>query len=234
MPGFKLSAQSMKLMAGVHPDLVRVIVRAQELAPFQLIVTEGLRTVAQQRENIRKGVSWTMNSRHLTGHAVDVAPAVNGKASYSWPLYYKLAPIVKQAAHELGIPVEWGGDWRKNKDGPHWQLPFKQYPAHKSSVGLLGMDEMERDEVRRAEPTNGESDNAAAIKATAMAGAGGFVSLDTVSALVQNLSAQQYELTSGDALRVGIAVVLIGAGVWMAWQAYRKAKGGEVSADVRD
>ncbi|MDG4856405.1 M15 family metallopeptidase [Mesorhizobium sp. WSM4982] len=234
MPGYKLSAQSMKLMTGVHPDLVKVIVRAQELAPFQLIVTEGLRSVAQQRENIRKGVSWTMNSRHLTGHAVDVAPAVNGKASYSWPLYYKLAPIVKQAAHELGVPVEWGGDWRKNKDGPHWQLPFRQYPAHKSSVGLLGMDEMERDEVRRAAPTNGESDAGAAIKTVGLAGAGGFVSLDTVSAFVQDLSAQQYELTSHDAVRVAIAVVLIGAGVWMAWKAYHKAKGGEVTVDGND
>ena len=26
-------------------------------------------------------------------------------------------------------PVEWGGDWKTLKDGPHFQLPHGAYPA---------------------------------------------------------------------------------------------------------
>jgi peptidoglycan L-alanyl-D-glutamate endopeptidase CwlK len=69
-----------------------------------------------------------MRSRHLTGHAVDIAPWVDGTVSWAWPLYYKLAPAVKQASKECDVPVEWGGDWRSFKDGPHWQLLWKTYP----------------------------------------------------------------------------------------------------------
>jgi peptidoglycan L-alanyl-D-glutamate endopeptidase CwlK len=54
---------------------------------------------------------------------------VSGKVSWHWPHYHILAPAMKQAAAELRIPIEWGGDWRSFKDGPHWQLPWKSYPA---------------------------------------------------------------------------------------------------------
>jgi peptidoglycan L-alanyl-D-glutamate endopeptidase CwlK len=30
---------------------------------------------------------------------------------------------MKQAAYELNIKIEWGGDWKSFKDGPHFQLP---------------------------------------------------------------------------------------------------------------
>ncbi|KLG58653.1 M15 family metallopeptidase, partial [Escherichia coli] len=39
-----------------------------------------------------------------------------------WPLYEKIAQAFKQAAKELNTPIEWGGDWRTLKDGPHFQL----------------------------------------------------------------------------------------------------------------
>lgn len=125
---FALGQRSLSRLEGVHPDLVRVIKRAIELTPVDFTVLEGLRTLARQQRYVASGASRTMRSRHLTGHAVDIAPWVGGAVSWAWPLYYKLAPAVKQAAKECDVPVEWGGDWRSFKDGPHWQLPQKIYP----------------------------------------------------------------------------------------------------------
>lgn len=76
---------------------------------------------------VQKGASKTMNSRHLTGHAVDLAPIVNGSVSWDWKYFYPIAEAMKQSARIQGVTIEWGGDW-KVKDGPHWQLPWKQYP----------------------------------------------------------------------------------------------------------
>ncbi len=115
-----------KKLQGVHPDLVKVIMKAAENADF--IIVEGVRTTVRQAELVAKGASQTMKSRHITGHAVDIAPLVGGEVRWDWPLYHKLAPVVKQAAKDLGVPLEWGGDWKSFPDGPHFQLPWKEYP----------------------------------------------------------------------------------------------------------
>lgn len=125
---FQLDARSLQRLQGVHPDLVKVITRAAALSSVEFRVIEGLRTLKRQRELVASGASKTMNSRHLTGHAVDLAPYVGGTIRWDWPLFHKLAPAVKQAAAELKVAIEWGGDWRTFKDGPHFQLPFAGYP----------------------------------------------------------------------------------------------------------
>lgn len=125
---FKLGLRSKMRLRGVHPDLVKVMERAIQLTERDFTVLEGLRTLARQKQLMAAGATRTMRSRHLTGHAVDIAPLVNGQVRWDWPLYHELAKVVKQAAAELGVPIEWGGDWRTFKDGPHWQLPWKQYP----------------------------------------------------------------------------------------------------------
>jgi peptidoglycan L-alanyl-D-glutamate endopeptidase CwlK len=68
-----------------------------------------------------------MRSRHLTGHAIDLAAKVDGQIRWDWPLYSCLASAMKECAVEEGIPLEWGGDWRKFKDGPHFQLSWAAY-----------------------------------------------------------------------------------------------------------
>lgn len=128
-----LSEKSLTKLEGAHPDLQAIIKRAASLSSIDFTVLEVLRTVARQKELVAKGASRTMRSRHLPGddgksRAVDIAPLDGGQVSWSWPLYHKLAPVIKQAAHELGIAIEWGGDWRTFKDGPHWQLSWKDYP----------------------------------------------------------------------------------------------------------
>jgi len=122
-----LSSRDMQRLAGVHPDLVRVISRARASADF--IVTEGLRTPERQKQLVAAGASQTMHSRHLTGHAVDVAALVDGVVRWDWPLYDRLARAVKRAAVEEEVAIIWGGDWPKFRDGPHFELDRRRYPA---------------------------------------------------------------------------------------------------------
>jgi peptidoglycan L-alanyl-D-glutamate endopeptidase CwlK len=143
---FTLDASSRKKLSGVNPDLVRVAERAAEISPIPFKVTDGLRTIAQQRENVRKGVSKTMNSRHITGHAIDIVPIVDlnddGKVTSDEMWHHsqlvKLSPYIKKAFRDCGVPFEWGGDWPGSWDKPHWQLPWKKYPIRTAS--LEGLD----------------------------------------------------------------------------------------------
>ena len=132
--GFKLGTKSLSTLKGVHPDLVKVVKRAIELTECDFTVTEGLRIKQRQAQLLKEKKTTTMNSRHLTGHAVDLAAWVipegsdKGTVSWDWKYYEQIADAMKKAASELKIPIEWGGDWKSFKDGPHFQLPFKQYP----------------------------------------------------------------------------------------------------------
>jgi peptidoglycan L-alanyl-D-glutamate endopeptidase CwlK len=125
---YALGARSLERLQGVHPDLVRVVKRAITMTDLDFTVLEGLRTLARQKQLMAQGATKTMNSRHLTGHAVDIAPMIDGAVSWDWPLYHRLAKTVKAAAAAEGVPLQWGGDWRTFKDGPHWELPWAQYP----------------------------------------------------------------------------------------------------------
>jgi len=126
-----LGARSLSRLEGVHPDLVRVVKKAAALSDLDFTVLEGLRTVERQKQLVAQGASKTMNSRHITGHAVDLAPMIGGEVSWAWPQYHRLAKIVKSAAADEKVPLQWGGDWRTFKDGPHWELPWKFYPKGK-------------------------------------------------------------------------------------------------------
>jgi peptidoglycan L-alanyl-D-glutamate endopeptidase CwlK len=126
---FKLGAQSEKNLIGVHPDLVLVVREAIKITDIDFKVLEGVRSIKRQHEMMKIGASQTMNSRHLTGHAVDLAALYGGKVAWDWPLYYILGDCMKTAAKSVSVKIEWGGDWKKFKDGPHFQLPWKDYPA---------------------------------------------------------------------------------------------------------
>lgn len=123
-----LDARSLKRLEGVHDDLIKVVKLASDLSPNVFIVTEGLRTLERQKQLLAAGASQTLRSRHLTGHAVDLAVKVGDEVRWDWPLYRDLAVVMKDAAKQLGVPLEWGGDWKSLVDGPHYQLPWKEYP----------------------------------------------------------------------------------------------------------
>lgn len=127
--GFTLGPRSLANLAGVHPDLIKVVERAIAITVIDFTVIDGMRSRAEAEANLASGASTTKRSRHLTGHAVDIAPYVKGKITFEWKYVPRIAVAMKQAAHELGIPLEWGGDWKSFKDGVHFQLPWKEYPA---------------------------------------------------------------------------------------------------------
>lgn len=139
-----LGARSLSRLEGVHPDLVRVVKKAAAMSDLDFTVLEGLRTLARQKQLKAQGATKTLNSRHLTGHAVDLAPMLGGKISWDWPLYHRLAEVVRAASLHENIPIRWGGTWkllsaiegpitakvlsRSFPDGPHFELPRSSYP----------------------------------------------------------------------------------------------------------
>lgn len=139
-----LGSRSLSRLEGVHPDLVRVVKKAAAMSDLDFTVLEGLRTIERQRQLMKQGATRTLNSRHLTGHAVDLAPMLDGKVSWDWPLYHRLADIVRSASVSEEVPIRWGGTWklltdikgpitakvlsRSFPDGPHFELPRAVYP----------------------------------------------------------------------------------------------------------
>ncbi len=136
---FYLGKRSQRRLEGVHTDLMSVVELAITMTMIDFTVLEGVRADERQVELFAAGATSTMNSRHLikkvedggTGlaHAVDLGAYVCGEVRWDWPLYDKIANAMKLAAVELDIKIEWGGDWRSFRDGPHFQLPWDKYPA---------------------------------------------------------------------------------------------------------
>lgn len=117
----------------MHPDLVKIVERAIQITTVDFTVLEGVRSVERQRTLVDSGASQTMNSRHIPGadgyaKAVDLGAWVDDQVDWSWPLYVKIAAAMKEAAKELKLPIECGLDWITFRDGPHFQLPRKEYP----------------------------------------------------------------------------------------------------------
>lgn len=137
----KLSVRDVDRLRGVHPDLVHVVEYAFGLFPdafhedapsLRVFVIEGLRTIERQREYVKTGASRTMNSRHLTGHAVDLGIQADGAMRWEFPLYQRLwLKCMRPASVRLGIPVDWGGVAFGPRfiDGPHFQLPHTYQQA---------------------------------------------------------------------------------------------------------
>ena len=130
---FVFGQMSKANLVGVHPDLVKVVKRALELTEYDFKVFEGVRTIARQRQLFVAGKSKTMNSRHLTGHAVDLYPSGN---PIPWVRCHNIKDAMFEAANELGVLIRWGGDWdmdgdhkdEKFYDGPHFELRKSHYP----------------------------------------------------------------------------------------------------------
>jgi len=151
---FFLSKSSKQKLINAHPDLQKVVKHAITITPIDFRVHEVLRTKERQKQLVESEPSWTMNSRHLTGHAVDLVALMDGKVSWHWPHYYLIAEAMKQAALQYNVKMVFGGVWDKklnelgniehevamyvhrrralgkeaNIDGPHYELDWDTYP----------------------------------------------------------------------------------------------------------
>lgn len=126
---FKLSKRSLSKLEGVKPPLVKAVHRAIEITKIDFGVTEGLRTTARQKQLIKQGASQTMNSKHLTGDAVDVVAYIGSRISWELNLYDDIADAFKQAATELGVRIRWGAAWNI-PDIRQWNGTMEQAMMH--------------------------------------------------------------------------------------------------------
>ncbi len=125
---FSLSQRSKDRLKGVHPDLVKVIEEAIKESPLDFSISEGLRTKERQKVLFDSGKSQTMNSRHITGHAIDFAVIKDGEVTWDFKYYQLVADHIKAVAKALDVPIIWGGDWKSFRDGPHVELNRSKYP----------------------------------------------------------------------------------------------------------
>lgn len=131
------NATSVAMLQGVRAPLSDVMIAARREIVFDVI--EGLRSIERQRELVARGASRTMNSRHLTGHAVDVwpiDPETQQRVHHAdpkerdrllWIHLRRVAEVVKRVARDMGVQIDWGGDW--GWDAPHFELNRARYPA---------------------------------------------------------------------------------------------------------
>lgn len=123
---FVLGTKSQANLAGVHPDLRKIINLAITLSSQDFGVTEPqVRTIEDQRKKVAAGVSQTMKSKHLEvpdltgrtktlyGHATDLVPWQDGKFVWDWERIYPVASAMATAAAQLGLADHlcWGGVW---------------------------------------------------------------------------------------------------------------------------
>lgn len=113
---YKLGKRSLENLKGVNPRLVNVVKRAIEITTVDFGVTQGLRTIEQQKEYVRTGKSKTMNSLHLPqndgySHAVDVVAYIGKDISWELNLYDNIADAFAKAAKEQNVSIRWGAAW---------------------------------------------------------------------------------------------------------------------------
>ena len=95
--------------------------RARELSPQPFRVDEGERTLETQAEYFFSGRSKTLQSHHLSGRAVDLYPRGRFDPN-DITAYHGVRDAMMQAAAELGVEIDWGGDWASFRDAPHFEL----------------------------------------------------------------------------------------------------------------
>ena len=118
--GRVLPKASERKLAGVNYRLADFVRRLSVESPEPFVVTEGVRTKARQRELVKSGASKTLNSRHIVGRAVDIAPQVHGAVSWEWRHFKPIIERARALADEMGLELQFGYDW--GWDAPHIEM----------------------------------------------------------------------------------------------------------------
>jgi peptidoglycan L-alanyl-D-glutamate endopeptidase CwlK len=142
---FRLSQRSLDRLEGVHPEMVAVVERAIQLTEVDFGVTQGVRTLEEQKANVAAGRSQTMRSKHLLqddgfSHAVDVVAYVGSDVSWELNLYDNICDAFKQAAEEVGCSIKWGAAWSEGD--------IRSYPGSAEDAMMAYVD-LRRSQGRR-------------------------------------------------------------------------------------
>lgn len=124
---YYLGTSSRQELEGVDNGMVLVVEYAIQITPIDFSVHDGLRTLEEQREYVRTGASETMQSKHLTGNAVDLVPYINGRLRWEWKPIYQIAAAMHEASLYYNYPLIWGAVWdRQLTDLPGDALGLRQ------------------------------------------------------------------------------------------------------------
>jgi len=142
---FRLSQRSLDRLEGVHPEMVAVVERAIQLTEVDFGVTQGVRTLEEQKANVAAGRSQTMRSKHLLqddgfSHAVDVVAYVGPDVSWELNLYDDICDAFKEAAEEVGCSIKWGAAWSEGD--------IRSYPGSAEDAMMAYVD-LRRSQGRR-------------------------------------------------------------------------------------
>lgn len=118
---FKFGSKSLSKLYLVHPFLVEIAEYAIEITPVDFGIFEGLRTVEQERENIKDGSSKLTNPRDCKhcvqkdgwAHAIDAVPFIDGAFRWDWDGCFSIARAFQLGAVHHGVIIRWGGVWDK-------------------------------------------------------------------------------------------------------------------------
>jgi peptidoglycan L-alanyl-D-glutamate endopeptidase CwlK len=125
---YQFSKRSLRNLQGIKPPLVDVAHQALGLSPVDFGIISGVRTREQQARLVKAGASETMDSRHLTGHAVDLAAYIGRSLRWDFALYVQIAEAWRSASLALGIPISWGAAWRRELgDWPSAEAAMNDY-----------------------------------------------------------------------------------------------------------
>jgi len=142
---FRLSQRSMDRLEGVHPAMTAVVERAIQLTDVDFGVTQGVRTLDEQKANVAAGRSQTMASKHLLqddgfSHAVDVVAYVGSDVSWELNMYDNICDAFKTAAEEVGCSIKWGAAWSEGD--------IRTYPSSAEDAMMAYVD-LRRSQGRR-------------------------------------------------------------------------------------
>lgn len=92
-------------------------------ANIPVMIINTLRTKEEQEKNIANGASWTPNSKHLVGKAVDICPYAiyqeHGDKKLQWDSNDPIWEKIGQIGEKCGL--KWGGRWTQ-KDMGHFEI----------------------------------------------------------------------------------------------------------------
>lgn len=133
-PMYYLSVTSLARLNRVDPVLISIFKEAIKNSPHDFGIASGFRTTAEQQALYAKGrtapgkiVTYAdgvkNKSYHQSGKAVDIYAYINGKANWETKYYEPIARHIQEVAkNKFGVNLQWGGDWTKFKDYPHFQI----------------------------------------------------------------------------------------------------------------
>lgn len=148
---YTLSETSLKMLKGVHPNLVNFMTELIKISPWDFKITAGVRTAEEQNKLYQQGRTvkgikvtkvdgYKIKSNHQVkydglGYAADIGVIVNGEYKGTWKdfhYYQDIYDTAKKAGLLEKYDVEWGGNcWRTFKDAPHWQIKGADRVAYK-------------------------------------------------------------------------------------------------------